>query len=78
MRQPSGPQTRTTTSRLAATGPQPGGLPCTAYCFQLQVKPDRIEEYTTRHAAVWPEMLAGARRHRLAQLLAVPAATTAC
>ncbi|TFC30250.1 L-rhamnose mutarotase [Cryobacterium sp. TMT2-18-3] len=26
-------------------------------CFQLQVKPDRIEEYTRRHAAVWPEML---------------------
>ena len=26
-------------------------------CFQLQVKPDRIEEYKQRHAAVWPEML---------------------
>lgn len=26
-------------------------------CFQLQVKPERIEEYTRRHAAVWPEML---------------------
>ncbi len=26
-------------------------------CFQLQVKPDRIDEYTKRHAAVWPEML---------------------
>ena len=26
-------------------------------CFQLQVKPERIEEYTARHAAVWPEML---------------------
>ncbi len=26
-------------------------------CFQLQVKPDRIEEYKKRHAAVWPEML---------------------
>jgi L-rhamnose mutarotase len=26
-------------------------------CFQLQVKPDRIAEYTSRHAAVWPEML---------------------
>ncbi|GAA4368650.1 L-rhamnose mutarotase [Nocardioides caricicola] len=26
-------------------------------CFQLQVKPDRIEEYKVRHAAVWPEML---------------------
>lgn len=26
-------------------------------CFQLQVKPDRIAEYTHRHSAVWPEML---------------------
>jgi len=26
-------------------------------CFQLQVKRDRIEEYKTRHAAVWPDML---------------------
>lgn len=26
-------------------------------CFQLQVKPDRIEEYAARHAAVWPDML---------------------
>ena len=26
-------------------------------CFQLQVRPDRLEEYPARHAAVWPEML---------------------
>jgi L-rhamnose mutarotase len=26
-------------------------------CFQLQVRPDRIDEYRRRHAAVWPEML---------------------
>jgi L-rhamnose mutarotase len=26
-------------------------------CFQLQVKPDRMEEYARRHAAVWPDML---------------------
>ncbi|MFY0406446.1 L-rhamnose mutarotase [Solicola sp. PLA-1-18] len=26
-------------------------------CFQLQVRPDRLEEYKQRHAAVWPEML---------------------
>lgn len=26
-------------------------------CFQLQVKPERLAEYTRRHAAVWPEML---------------------
>lgn len=26
-------------------------------CFQLQVKPDRIDEYVERHRAVWPRML---------------------
>jgi L-rhamnose mutarotase len=26
------------------------------YCFQLQVRPERIEEYVERHKAVWPEM----------------------
>ncbi len=26
-------------------------------CFQLRVKPDRLDEYRRRHAAVWPEML---------------------
>ncbi|ALE93166.1 L-rhamnose 1-epimerase [Arthrobacter alpinus] len=26
-------------------------------CFTLQVKAGRIEEYTRRHAAVWPQML---------------------
>ena len=26
-------------------------------CFQLQVKPDRIDEYRQRHSPVWPEML---------------------
>jgi L-rhamnose mutarotase len=26
-------------------------------CFQLQVKPELIAEYTRRHKAVWPEML---------------------
>lgn len=26
-------------------------------CFQLQVKPDRLEEYTQRHSHVWPQML---------------------
>jgi L-rhamnose mutarotase len=28
------------------------------YCFQLQVRPDRLDEYKERHRAVWPEMLA--------------------
>lgn len=27
------------------------------YCFQLQVDPTQLDEYTRRHAAVWPEML---------------------
>ncbi|ACQ81854.1 protein of unknown function DUF718 [Beutenbergia cavernae DSM 12333] len=26
-------------------------------CFTLQVRPDRLAEYTERHAHVWPEML---------------------
>jgi L-rhamnose mutarotase len=26
-------------------------------CFQLQVRPDRLDEYRRRHAAVWPDML---------------------
>ena len=26
-------------------------------CFQLQVDPDRLDEYRERHSAVWPEML---------------------
>jgi L-rhamnose mutarotase len=25
-------------------------------CFQLKVRPDRIDEYVERHANVWPEM----------------------
>lgn len=28
------------------------------YCFELHVRPDRLDEYKARHAAVWPEMLA--------------------
>jgi L-rhamnose mutarotase len=27
------------------------------YCFLLQVRADRIDEYVERHRAVWPEML---------------------
>ena len=30
-------------------------------CFQLQVKPDRLDDYAARHAAVWPEMLEALR-----------------
>lgn len=31
------------------------------YCFRLRVRPDRIEEYTARHRAVWPDMQAALR-----------------
>ncbi|MGO4257394.1 L-rhamnose mutarotase [Marmoricola sp. RAF53] len=27
-------------------------------CFQLQVRPERLDEYVERHRAVWPDMLA--------------------
>ena len=30
-------------------------------CFTLQVRPDRLNEYRRRHAAVWPEMLRALR-----------------
>jgi L-rhamnose mutarotase len=26
-------------------------------CFQLHVRPERLDEYIERHAAVWPDML---------------------
>lgn len=32
-------------------------------CFQLQVKPELIEEYRARHQAVWPEMLRALKDH---------------
>jgi len=31
------------------------------YCFQLHVRPERLDEYKARHRAVWPEMLAALR-----------------
>ena len=31
-------------------------------CFQLQVKPERMDEYVQRHAAVWPDMLSALAR----------------
>jgi L-rhamnose mutarotase len=30
-------------------------------CFELRVKPERLEEYRERHRAVWPDMLAALR-----------------
>lgn len=32
------------------------------YCFELQVRPERITEYVARHRAVWPDMLAALHR----------------
>jgi L-rhamnose mutarotase len=34
-----------------------GGRRMQRVCFQLQVKPSRLDEYRERHAAVWPDML---------------------
>ena len=31
-------------------------------CFVLQVRPDRLDEYTRRHREVWPAMLAALTR----------------
>ncbi|MEV0073207.1 MULTISPECIES: L-rhamnose mutarotase [unclassified Amycolatopsis] len=31
------------------------------YCFQLQVRPERMAEYAERHRAVWPDMQAALR-----------------
>ena len=31
------------------------------YCFLLQVRPERLDEYRERHRAVWPDMLAALR-----------------
>ncbi|MEV4604626.1 L-rhamnose mutarotase [Amycolatopsis sp. NPDC049253] len=31
------------------------------YCFQLQIRPERMAEYAERHRAVWPEMRAALR-----------------
>ncbi|NIK55212.1 L-rhamnose mutarotase [Kribbella shirazensis] len=31
------------------------------YCFCLQVRPDRLDEYVERHRNVWPDMQAALR-----------------
>jgi L-rhamnose mutarotase len=50
---------------MADLATSPAGEPRAAsvqrICFQLQVKPDRMDEYVERHRAVWPEMLAAIR-----------------
>jgi L-rhamnose mutarotase len=32
-------------------------------CFQLQVHPERLEEYRQRHTQVWPDMLRALAEH---------------
>jgi L-rhamnose mutarotase len=36
-------------------------MPMPRYCFQLHVRPGRLDEYKERHRAVWPEMLGALR-----------------
>ena len=67
-------------ARPAASSPPAGHHPfpersmtCNACASSSRSSPTGLDEYRERHAAVWPEMLAGARLHGLAQLLAVPA-----
>ena len=40
-----------------STGSAHPGTTVQRVCFQLQVAPDRLDEYRERHAAVWPDML---------------------
>ena len=40
-----------------STGSTHRGSAVQRVCFQLQVAPDRLDEYRERHAAVWPDML---------------------
>jgi len=37
--------------------PRAKEMPVQRVCFLLKVRPDRLDEYVERHAAVWPEML---------------------
>jgi L-rhamnose mutarotase len=48
---------------IRSSGPLPLGRepPMARVCFQLQVRPERLDEYVTRHAAVWPDMLRALR-----------------
>nr|WP_207619510.1 L-rhamnose mutarotase [Nocardioides sp. IC4_145] len=57
---PSGRATHAPTDRTrsrARPTPRERGVVVPRVCFQLQVKPDRIEEYKERHRAVWPDMV---------------------
>ena len=66
--QPTRTDDETEKSSTMSTTPRPGER----VCFQLQVDPERLDDYRERHAAVWPEMLARDRGIRPPQLLALP------
>lgn len=63
---PSAPTARSCSARRPSS-PRPTSTSSTSegtvnrYCFCLQVKPDRLEEYVERHRNVWPEMQAALR-----------------
>ena len=40
----------------------PGSPRAQRVCFELQVRPELIDEYVERHAAVWPTMLRAIER----------------
>lgn len=39
-----------------------GSAPAQRVCFELQVRPELIDEYIQRHTAVWPRMLRAIER----------------
>jgi len=48
---------RPAVSTVPSSGARPAATPLMPrICFTLQVRPDRLDEYRERHAAVWPEM----------------------
>jgi L-rhamnose mutarotase len=47
---------RATAARLAHL-PTTEAITVHRVCFQLQIRPDRIDEYRARHQQVWPDML---------------------
>ena len=56
-RSSSTPTTSTSSSSESDEFDDSAGEDRQRVCFQLQVRPDRLEEYTARHSAVWPDML---------------------
>jgi L-rhamnose mutarotase len=46
-------------------------------CFLLQVRPERLDEYRERHAAVWPDMVDARWQAEMAELMVLPEGTSA-